>query len=348
MNYSYNLNNILSAIDDINNKKKEKPFFSETKNSKKTKTNSSENEEILPITEKIILEAEEYSNKLKDKPEFVPSLSENILLLDNEYIEQNLKTVNLKKTKQDDINDLYNPWFKLNEKINNLENEIKILNSNKIDEDILHLNDTYISNENEEHLINEVNLQDQEEHLINEVNLQDQEEHLINEENSQEREDSFFRDENGDISEEVIKTIKFQDTLIKNFEKQEDKLRLKIVDLEQNIILFNNKKTNINDNLIVENKINETIFYKDNYERLIIENNDINKKLINTKKQITTFEENIKELEFAFIKISNILSKSTVVNIDKSALKTLNLKPSDKAFSLSKSSMVDTSKKDIE
>ena len=130
--------------------------------------------------------------------------------------------------------------------------------------------------------------------------------------------------------------------------KNEEKLRLKIVDLEQDIILFNNKKTNVNDNPVVENKTNETIFYKDNYERLIVENNDIKKKLTNTKKQIITFEHNMKELELAFSNISNILSKSTVVSIDKSTLKTSNLKPSDKAFSLSKSSMVDTSKKDIE
>ena len=226
MNYSYNLNNILSAIDDINNKKKEKPFFSETKNSKKTKTNSSENEEILPITEKIILEAEKHINKIKDNRSISPAFKENILILDNEYSEPNIEVVNLEKIKQNTINDLYATLsgkikkntlkiiFELREKINNLEQEIKILNSNKT---------------NEKYSLTDIN-----------ISHNQSEEHLINEDNHIEKEEHLIIDNNSDLSDSVIKTLKLQESLIKNYKKNEKKLRLKIVDLEQDISLLKN------------------------------------------------------------------------------------------------------------
>ena len=43
------------------------------------------------------------------------------------------------------------------------------------------------------------------------------------------------------LTRDVIETLKLQESLIKNFEKNEEKLRLKIVDLEQDKILLNTK-----------------------------------------------------------------------------------------------------------
>ena len=121
--------------------------------------------------------------------------------------------------------------------------------------------------------------------------------------------------------------MKQQNSLIKKFENNEEKLRLKIVDLEQSITLPGNKTINFDHNISLNRKENElsdpisktkseSIFYRDNYERLIIENNDIKKKLVNAKKQIVDFEKNIKELENAFKNLSNILSKNSIIKLN--------------------------------
>ena len=60
----------------------------------------------------------------------------------------------------------------------------------------------------------------------------------------------------------------------------------------------------------------ESIFYRENYERLIIENNDFKKKLINSKQQITNFKNNITELEDAFENLNNIISKNSITKIN--------------------------------
>ena len=52
----------------------------------------------------------------------------------------------------------------------------------------------------------------------------------------------FFPNEvSSNLSETTINTLRLQDKLIKNFEKEEEKLRIKIVDLEQDISILNNK-----------------------------------------------------------------------------------------------------------
>ena len=226
MNDTFDLNSILDAVKDINTKPKKKSIVLNTKGPEKIKKNISSSEEVLPSTEKIILEAEQHINKIKDNRSISPPLKENILILDNEYNEPNIEVLNLEKIKQNIINDLYTPLsgkikkntlkiiFELREKINNLELEIKILNSNNTNEKYS-LPDTNTShNQSEEHLINEDNLIEKEEHLI--------------------------IDNNSELSDSVIKTLRLQESYIKNFEKNEEKLRLKIVDLEQDISLLKN------------------------------------------------------------------------------------------------------------
>ena len=58
------------------------------------------------------------------------------------------------------------------------------------------------------------------------------EEHLINENYSEENEESFDNLKNDNLSSSVIETLKLQDSLLKNFEKNEEKLRLQIIDLQ--------------------------------------------------------------------------------------------------------------------
>ena len=149
----------------------------------------------------------------------------------------------------------------------------------------------------------------------------------------------------------MIETLKLQDSLIKNFEKNEEKLHLKITDLEQDLSIFKKKKTNHNknlsDNVILEltnnldgqikeaniasniavNKaenltdqfqskiLSETSFYRENYERLVVENNEIKKRFKNLKEQITTLEETIKEFESVINNLNNILSKNSIIKL---------------------------------
>ena len=67
MNNTYNLNSILDAIEEINSNKKIKSTSFVSNNANKIKKIVQVNEEILPITEKLILEAEEHSKKAKKK-----------------------------------------------------------------------------------------------------------------------------------------------------------------------------------------------------------------------------------------------------------------------------------------
>ena len=375
MNNIYNLESILNAVEDINSGPKKKIVSFDSNNFDKPKKKNPTTEEVLPITEKLILEAEEHSHRLKKntyvteqaepikekpilinkeqlrKPEInsLDSLNkiedvlildkEDILILDKEYNDQKLETINLEEIKNIVIDDLYSSLskkvkkntlkiiFDLHKQINDLEKKIEVLKTNKIHIDYTQVNGSSNLNENNEHLINEDKLELNEEHLISEDNVELNEEHLINENNFETNKEHLNSETENSLSEDTIKTLRQQNSLIKKFENNEEKLRLKIVDLEQNITLLGNKTINFDHNISLNRKENElsgsisktkseSIFYRDNYERLIIENNDIKKKLVNAKKQIFDFEKNIKELENAFENLSNIFSKNSIIKLN--------------------------------
>ena len=298
------------------------------------------NDGILPITEKLILEAEEHSKKFKNDtliPSTItedvlflptitedvlvlPTITEDVLVLDKEYNEQNLEIINLEQIKNLVINDLYSTLskkvkkntlkiiFNLRQKINDLEKTIETLSTNKTNDDSTqdNIKINFKQNVNEEHLINEDNTE------INEDNKEINEEFLRNEIAS-------------DLSEDTIKILKHQNSLIKNFEKNEEKLRSKIVDLEQDIILLGNKKINIPNKIAsIDIEFNQPItkikselfFFKENYEKLIIVNDDLKKKLANSQNRIVTFENNIKEIESIFEILRNTLSKNSVIKLN--------------------------------
>ena len=190
------------------------------------------------------------------------------------------------------------------------------------------LDDEYLINEeNNKTLIRE----EGNKRLINKEsseNFENDKELLLNEDN-----DRYLNDETQkNLSNVKIKTPKIQNLIIKDFEKNEEKLRFKITDLEQEISVLKQKKTesnktvpdnnhieiknnfdkqikdlNIIHNLSIEKKVNESFFYKENYERLVIDNHNINKKLVNTRNQIIVFEQNINELKHAFKNLNKIL-----------------------------------------
>jgi len=331
MEKNYDLNSILNAIEDINTK----PQIENITYVPPSVNKIIINDDILPITEKLILEAERHSNKFKNESLIPPSSAEDVLILNNEYTQQNLEVLNLEKIKLNIIDDLYSSLskkikkntlktiFDLREKIISLETELEILNTTTVENNAISATDSNL-NKNNEHLIN------------------DEKEHLINEDILDINKNLNFNEKNEDLSLTVVKTLQLQESTIKKFEKNEEKLLLKIVDLEQDISLLNNKKKNseessskylkqeLTNNLEKNNKESnqanfnaemETNFYKKNYEKLIIENHDIKKKLTNTKNMTIIYEQNIKELEIAFENLKDILSKNSIINLNQSFLK---------------------------
>jgi hypothetical protein len=324
MNSTYNLKSILNAIEEINSKQK-KTISLNLENNNKAKERTSFSDGVLPITEKLIIEAEEYSKKFKNNSFITPSITEDVLILDKEHNEQNLEIFNLEEIKLNIIDDLYSSLskkvkkntlkiiFDLRKQINDLEKKIEVLKISKEKEVSEQYSNRLKFNDNNEHLINEDYLESNNEHLINEDNLNDEEEHLLDTKNS-------------NLTDDTIKTLKQQNLTIKNFEKNEKKLLLRIVDLEQDISLLDKNKLNQpifkieKDSDQPNHKTErEIIFYRENYERLIIENNEVKKKLVNAKNQIIIFESNIKELENGFDNLNNILSKNSIIKINESS-----------------------------
>ena len=210
----------------ILNPQKKKTIIDSKKKIPELITPKLESSGILSITEQIIRQAEEYSKNKKEVFIKKNLLLEDVLILDREYTDHNLKIIDLEEVKLNIIDDLYSSLskkvkkktiktiFDLREKINILEKEVKILNFSKVDENF----DT-----------------------DNDRNLEKNEEHLINEDNLSINENDTLDKKKISLTRDVIETLKLQESLIKNFEKNEEKLRLKIVDLEQDKILLNTK-----------------------------------------------------------------------------------------------------------
>ena len=273
MNERYSLNSILDAIEDINTKPNNKSITLKKNNTTAIKKKYSDNENLLPVTEKLILEAEKHSLQLKNKlADTAPKApNEDVLVLDNEYNDQDLTSDNFEKIKLNIIDDLYSTLskkvkkktlktiFDLRHKITSLEKEIIVLSS-------IDTNNNFISDYSE-----------------NNSNEDVEKEHLINENYLEENETYFDNLKEDDLSKSVIETLKLQDNVIRNLKKNEEKFLLKIIDLEQNLTISNNKnnlKTQIKeinkapnfdlakpDNSIDQLKaksISESFFFKEN------------------------------------------------------------------------------------
>jgi hypothetical protein len=300
MNESYNLESILNAIEDIHSKPKKKLPINKVEQPEIVKNNYKTNDDVSPATEKIISEAEKYFKNFQNEVSEPTNFTEDVLILDKEYNEQNLDVINLEKINRD-----------LNLKINDLKEKIEYLKIDSRVGDVNNKDDNKNNLPDKEHFINKNNF------TANNIN------------NLGINKESFVGEKESDLSEDIIKTLKDQNSLIKNFEKNEEKFLLKIVDLEQDITLLSNTKKNISQNTILANsdddqkklisKIeSQLIFFRENYERLIIENNDVKKKLSNSKNQIVVFEENIKELQDAIVNLNNIMSKNSIIKLNDS------------------------------
>ena len=318
MHESNNISNILNAVNEINNRPiKRKDRIESFKNQKLI---LSEDLPLAPDVDKIITEAENYKKKspLNVDPLIIKEKSSNNKPDNNKTFEE---IKNNKNTLKIILN--------LNLKIKDLEKKLENFQVQKeqtLNENKLILKDEFVesSKTSSPSTI-----------LPNEI---------------------ISKNKNY-LKNEVVTSLKIQDASInllnkkiQNFKNTEERLLTQIIDLEQDKTILlkkaekfevgNDYKTILNDtkeslktiyNQVEKQKSfflslkNHSIkterdfnFYKKNYEKLIIENNDVKKKLLNTMQKVESFEEIKKELAYIFENFNNVLSKNSIVKLNES------------------------------
>lgn len=155
-------------------------------------------------------------------------------------------------------------------------------------------------------------------------------------------------DEAKENSSKYSQSIKQLKGKINSLKIQENKLRKQLIDLEQDKILYlkrNRKEENQTSYLNFKNSTKEILnsiykqvenqkkifidlkkhsikteresnVFKENYERLIIENNEIKTRLKIAKEQIVNYETNKTDLLTALDQLNEILSKNNIVGIN--------------------------------
>ena len=88
-------------------------------------------------------------------------------------------------------------------------------------------------------------------------------------------------------------------------------LKAEITGLKNQILSVDKKNKQLLD--LNKNSIRDFEFYKENYEKLIISNNDLKARLENVKEQVNNYESIRQELSVAINNLNNILSKSSVI-----------------------------------
>ena len=283
------INSILAAVDEINLKKKK------STNSKNFIPTLNKELKILPNIDILIQEAEEYQKKLLTKP-----LKDN--LIQNE---------NYKSAKKND-----NKTFENTQKIiiSNLHLEIKKLKK-KIE---------YLQTDKEKFFYNK---------------------HSTN------KKKNINLDSTNILKNDVVSTLKIQELSIdvlkkkvNKFKQIEETLRFQIIDLEKdktvllskvkNFDMLQNYKKQIDstkENLksiykqveeqkkifvYLKNYLKKTkrdsLFFKENYEKLIIKNSETKKRLNIVSEQNVVYENNKQDLLLSIVQLNEILSKSNI------------------------------------
>ena len=314
MNEIYNINSILNAVNEINTKKKKISNVSKLQNS----TPKIDKNLIVPLDiDKIIREAEEYKNKSTFKVN-QPDKTENK--------SDKIKTKNHNKTFEDTQTQITDDLLL---KIKDLENQLESFHIKKkqtLNNNTIILKDEFVES-----------LKESGPSIIK-----------LNEVLSKNK--NFLKDE-------IVTSLQIQDSTIdilnekiKKFINTEKRLRSQLIDLEQDKSILLKKAEKFEEVIDYKKIINDTkeilktihrkvakqkkiflalknysikterdfSFYKENYEKLIIENDDIKKKLSNTKQQVEAFEEIKKELAYTFENFNNVLSKNSIIKFNES------------------------------
>jgi hypothetical protein len=299
MQETHDIDSILNAINEIETKPKKK--ISNTTSSQNFTPKINHELIISPDVDKIIKEAEEYKRKpqtkihqadLNKKESHKIEVQKNNNSLEDiqTQIIENLYSKFKKKVKKNTLKII----FELHLKIKNLENKIEHF-QNKKDQSFSKNKPTPNFN-NKEELSSSANNRNAPNNRFNNINP---------------------------LKEQVVETLKIQDSSIdilnekiKSYKKIEEKLLFQIIDLEQDKTLLLNKvkRLNISDdykNIINNMKITlksvykqivkqkkiyldlktysikikqDSNIYKENYEKLVIKNNDLETKLTASKK----------------------------------------------------------------
>jgi hypothetical protein len=323
------INSILNAVNDINLKKKKK-------NSKSTVQQKDiipklNQDLIIPLDlDKIIREAEDYKKKSSFKYHQV-----NLIQEKNDILKLKNYNKNFEEIQTRIIEDLYTRFkkkikkntlkiiFDLNLKIKNLEKQLENFKIQK--KQPINVNKHILENET-------VELSKKPDPSIISLNK------VLS------KNKNFLKDE-------IITSLKVQDSTIlilnkkiTNFKNTEEKLRAQIIDLEQDKTILLNKIKKFDELKIQQNDLNDTKekliaiykqvekqkmifldlknhsakieqnsnFFKENYEKLIIENNDVKIRLIIAKEQISVHESNKRDLLLAINQLNEISSKSNI------------------------------------
>ena len=283
------INSILAAVDEINLKTKKRA------NSKDSIPTLNKELKILPNVDTLIQEAEEYQKKLLSKPR-----KDN--LIQNKNYKSTIKNYN-----------------------KNFEDAQKIIISN------LHLKIKKLENKIE--------------------NLQIDKKQFSYIKQLPNKKKNINSGTSNILKSDVVTTLKIQDTSIdilkekiKKFKQIEETLRVQIVDLEQDkTILLNkvkkfdvlqnykNQIDNTKENLksiykqvekqkkifvYLKNYLKKTerdsLFFKENYEKLVIANSGIKKRLNIANDQNAIYENNKQDLLLSIVQLNEILSKSNI------------------------------------
>ena len=283
------INSILAAVDEINLKTKKRA------NSKDSIPTLNKELKILPNVDTLIQEAEEYQKKLLSKPR-----KDN--LIQNKDYKSTIKNYNknVEDTQKIIISNLHLKIKKLENKIENLQIDKKQFSYIK-----------ELTNKKKNITSSTTNI----------------------------------------LKNDVVTTLKIQDTSIdilkekiKKFKQIEETLRVQIVDLEQDkTILLNkvkkydvlqnykNQIDNTKENLksiykqvekqkkifvYLKNYLKKTerdsLFFKENYEKLVIANSGIKKRLNIANDQNAIYENNKQDLLLSIVQLNEILSKSNI------------------------------------
>ena len=307
-----NINSILNAVNEINSKQKNK-----NKSNTPIKSFTPElthNIKISPDVDRLILEAEEYKKKesksqqvnlIQDKIDTSKSPKQNKTFKDTQnLIIDELYSRFTKKIKKNTLKVIFN----LHLKIKDLE--IRLENSQKkkklpIDK-------------------KKITIKHQSVNILNNKDI---------------------------LREDVVNSLLIQDTTIDmlnkkiiNFKNKEESLHFQIIDLEQDKTLLLNKVKEFDKLKAYTNKINDTkknlksvykqveiqkknfvelknrstkaeldsSLFKENYENLVVENNEIKKRLLITKEQIAVNDTNKQDLLLSINKLNEILAKTNI------------------------------------
>ena len=307
------INSILNAVNAINLRPKKKKTKVPFVQNFKPKLN--EDLKISPDIDKLILEAEEYKKKSS----------------------VNISHVDLNLNKKNDLE---------SKNLNNTLKEVKAL----VIEDLYSKSKKKIKKNTLKIIVNlRLKIKDLENQLENSLSKKLK---TIKSAEVYNIDNSFDKLTNKDfLKKEITTSLLIQDSSISllnkkviNFKKTEEELRFQIIDLQQDKSILLNKMKEYNESKDYKNKLNNTkdklkliykqvekqknnfidftnylikierdsIFFKENYEKLIVENNEIKKRLSISKEQIVAHENNKEDLLLSINQLNEILSKTNV------------------------------------